>query len=219
MIVWDWDYTGEILPDLIHGLGVTVVVTLLSFIVAIAVGFIWAGLRRANSLVVNRLAKWTVDFIRGTPLLVQIFAVFYIFPAYGLTLTAFQAGVLAIGLHYSAYVSETYRSAILSVDRSQWEAAAVLGLFRWRLWWSVVIPQAFRAAVPTLANYLIWIYKETALLFVLGIPVLIQVAQVRGTATFRYLEPLTIAGLLYFAVSYLSALSFRRLERRKWTTR
>ena len=219
MNVWDWQYTWEILPDLLRGLGVTVVVTLLSFVIAIAVGFIWAGLRRANSRVVNRLAKWTVDFIRGTPLLIQIFAVFYILPTYSITLTAFQAGVLAIGLHYSAYVSETYRGAILSVDWSQWEAAAVLGLPRWRLWWSVVAPQAFRAAVPTLANYLIWIYKETALLFVIGIPVLIQVAQVRGTDSFRYLEPLTLAGLMYLAISYLSALAFRRLERKKWTTR
>lgn len=216
MGIWDWGYSVRILPDLMHGLWVTVVITFLSFGVAVLLGIVWAGLRRARIRAIRVATKWIVDFIRGTPLLVQIFATYYILPTYGIRLTALQAGVLAIGTHYSTYASETYRGAVLSVDRSQWEAAAVLGLTRTRLWWSVVGPQALRTAIPSLANYLIWIYKETALLFVLGVLVLLQVAQANGNATYRYLEPLTLAGLLYFAVSYPSALILRRLERRKW---
>jgi polar amino acid transport system permease protein len=217
MNTWDWGYTGRILPDMIRGLWITIVVTFLSFGVAIALGLAWAGFRNARVRVVRVATRWTVDFIRGTPLLVQIFAIFYILPTYGVRVTALQAGVFAIGLHYSTYVSETYRGAVLSVDRSQWEASAVLGLSRARLWRSVVGPQAFRAAVPSLANYLIWIYKETALLFVVGVPVLLQVAQAAGNETYRYLEPLTLAGFLYFIVSYPSGLVLRRLERRKWS--
>ena len=217
MTIWDWGYSGRILPDLMRGLWMTCVVTFLGFGVAIVLGVGWAGLRRAPILVVSATTRWAVDFIRGTPLLVQIFATFYILPTYGVRITALQAGVFAIGIHYSTYVSETYRGAVLSVNRSQWEAAAVLGLSRVRLWRSVVGPQAVRAAVPSLANYLIWIYKETALLFAVGVPVLLQVAQATGNATYRYLEPLTLAGILYFVVSYLSAVALRRLEKRKWS--
>src|SRR6266508_2579037 len=124
MKTWDWGYTGRILPDLIRGLWITFVVTFLSFGVAVALGLAWAGFRNARVRVVRVATRWTVDFIRGTPLLVQIFGIFYVLPTYGVSVTALQAGVFAIGLHYSTYVSETYRGAVLSVDRSQWEASA-----------------------------------------------------------------------------------------------
>jgi polar amino acid transport system permease protein len=212
MTVWDWGYAWEILPALLEGLIVTVEVTLSSGVLALALGLPLALGVRSSVLLVKAPLRFVLEFIRGTPLIVQLFFGFYVMPHYGVTASPFVVGTAVLGLHYSCYMAEAYRASIDGVARGQWEAAIALNLSRRRTWTVVVLPQALRAAVPALTTYLIAMYKETALLFAIGVPVLLFEAREEGIETFRYLEPYTIAGVLYLLVSYSTAILARRLE-------
>jgi polar amino acid transport system permease protein len=212
MTVWDWGYAWEILPALLEGLIVTVEVTLSSGVLALALGLPLALGVRSSVLLVKAPLRFVLEFIRGTPLIVQLFFGFYVMPHYGVTASPFVVGTAVLGLHYSCYMAEAYRASIDGVARGQWEAAIALNLSRRRTWTAVVLPQALRAAVPALTTYLIAMYKETALLFAIGVPVLLFEAREEGIETFRYLEPYTIAGVLYLLVSYSTAILARRLE-------
>ncbi|GAA1570634.1 ectoine/hydroxyectoine ABC transporter permease subunit EhuD [Actinomadura kijaniata] len=213
-MTWDWNYTGEILPDLLNGLRVTVVATLLGYAIALVLGLAWTLLQRTPSRLVNGTVRWVAEFIRSTPLLVQLFFVFYVLPSWGLTLGPLTAGIIGLGLHYSTYTSEVYRAGIDDVPRGQWEAATALNLPRRRVWLGVVLPQAVRKVVPTLGNYLIAMFKDSPLLLAVNVVELLGAAYQTGSRTLQFLEPITIVGVLFIAVSVLSSLLVRRLERR-----
>ncbi|MGH2803414.1 MAG: ectoine/hydroxyectoine ABC transporter permease subunit EhuD, partial [Thermoleophilaceae bacterium] len=155
-----------------------------------------------------------VHFVRGTPLLVQAFFFFYVFPSYGITLPTLTTGIIAIGVHYSAYTAEVYRAGIENVPRGQWEAARALSLPLRRQWMGIVLPQAIRAVIPAQGNYIIAMFKDSAILSAITVTELLNKAQAVGSDSFRYLEPLTLAGLLYLLVSYPAAKLIRRLEHR-----
>ncbi|MBX6767820.1 MAG: ectoine/hydroxyectoine ABC transporter permease subunit EhuD [Actinomadura rubrobrunea] len=213
-MTWDWHYTGEILPDLLDGLRVTVTATLLGYLIALVLGLVWTLLRRTPSRIVNQAVRWAVEFIRSTPLLVQLFFIFYVLPGWGLTLGALTAGVIGLGLHYSAYTSEVYRAGIADVPRGQWEACTALNLPRRRAWQDVILPQAVRKVVPALGNYLIAMFKDSPLLLAINVVELLGAAYHAGAETLRYLEPVTVVGVLFVIVSVLSSIVVRRLEAR-----
>jgi polar amino acid transport system permease protein len=212
-MTWDWKYAWSVMPDLLHGLLVTVEVALLASVVAAVLGLLWALVCRSRFVVVSLPVRSVLEFIRGTPLLVQIFFAYYVLPDYGLVLSAFIIGVLVLGVHYSTYAAEAYRAGIEAVPRGQWEAARALHLSPAHTWRAVIWPLALRRALPPLGSYLVAMYKETALLFTIGLPVLLAEAQIQGNAHFRLLEPLTIAGLLYMVISYPSSRLVRNLEK------
>jgi polar amino acid transport system permease protein len=214
MTVWDWGYAREILPDLAKGLLVTVQVTLTSAALALVAGLALAFGVRSHRLLLKAPLRLVLEFIRGTPLIVQLFFAFYVMPQFGVTASPFVVGTVVLGLHYSCYTAEAYRASIDALPSGQWEAAVALNLPRWRTWTAVILPQAVRNAVPALTTYVIAMYKETALLFAIGLPVLLFEAREEGIRTFRYLEPYTIAGILYLLVSLATALVARRIERR-----
>ncbi|GAA4137373.1 ectoine/hydroxyectoine ABC transporter permease subunit EhuD [Actinomadura keratinilytica] len=213
-MTWDWNYTGEILPDLLDGLRVTVLATVLGYLIALVLGLVWTLLRRTPSRAVNQAVRWVVEFIRSTPLLVQLFFIFYVLPSWGLTLGALTAGVIGLGLHYSTYTSEVYRAGIADVPRGQWEACVALNLPRRRAWQDVILPQAVRRVVPSLGNYLIAMFKDSPLLLAISVGELLGAAYRAGAETLRYLEPITVVGVLFVIVSVLSSIVVRRLERR-----
>ncbi|MEN3284555.1 MAG: polar amino acid transport system permease protein [Solirubrobacteraceae bacterium] len=153
-----------------------------------------------------------MNFVRGTPTLVQAFVVYYVLPDYGILLSATLTGVIVLGVHYAAYSAEVYRSGIDAVPRGQWEAAKALGLTPARTMARIVLPPAVRTSVPPLVNLVIAMYKETAVLFVIGIPILLYVGQTEANQSFRYLESYTLVGVLYLLVSYPSVLILRRFE-------
>jgi polar amino acid transport system permease protein len=155
-----------------------------------------------------------VEFLRGTPLLIQLYFLFYIFPTYGVTIPALQTGILGLGLYYSAYASEVYRAGIEAVPRGQWEASLVLGLPLARMWGRIVVPQAMRFATPVLGNFVISMFKESAILSTIAVLEVIGQANVLGAQTARYIEPFTMAGLLFLAISYPAARLVRLLEAR-----
>jgi polar amino acid transport system permease protein len=211
-MIWDWHFAGKILPDLLRGLVVTVEATLLGYAVALVLGLVWAILRRSPSRIVSQVVRWVVEFIRSTPLLVQLFFLFFALPSLGLTFSALVTGVVGLGLHYSSYTSEVYRAGIADVPAGQWEAATALNLPRRRVWFGVVLPQAVRKVIPTLGNYLIAMFKDSPLLLAITVPEMLHSAYDVGAQSLRFLEPMTIVGVLFVIVSVLSSLLLRRLE-------
>ena len=213
-MTWDNAFAWSILPELLRGLWVTVQVTLLGTAIAMVVGLLIAVVRFSRIPVVSKLFGFLVELLRGTPLLVQAYIAFFVLPAYGIRFSAMVTGVLVIGLNYSAYTAEVYRAGIADVPVGQWEAATALSLPHSRTWVRVVLPQALRSVVPMLGNYLIQMFKDSAVLFAITVYELMGHAQAVGSSSYRYLEPLTLTGLLFLLVSYPASQLVRILERR-----
>jgi polar amino acid transport system permease protein len=217
MTVWDWGYAWEILPELLLALVTTIEITLLGSAVALVLGLVIAVLRRARVPVLGQVLWAFVEVVRSTPLLVQIFFLFFVLPRFGVVLSAFTVGVIALGVHYATYTSEVYRAGIDAVPKGQWEAARALSLSPGRTWAGVILPQAVPRVLPALGNYVISMFKEVPLLLAIGVIEVVNRARELGSQDFRYVEPYTIAGLLFLAISYPAALLVRRLERRRVT--
>ena len=212
-ISWDWGYVGSFLPSLLLAFAkVTLPATILGSLFGIALGLIFAIIRRLRVPVLSQLVTAFVNFIRNTPLLVQLYALFFLLPNYGITIGAFTTGVIGLGVHYSTYYAEVYRAGIDGVPRGQWEACTALSLPGRYTWQHVVLPQAIRNVLPALGNYAISMFKETPFLAAITVSEMVQTAQTIGSNSFRYLEPLTIAGLIFLAASYPTAVALRKLE-------
>jgi polar amino acid transport system permease protein len=211
---WDWNFAREILPDLAAGLVVTIQATLLGSLVAMGLGLGWAIVRRSPRKLIARPVGWFVDFIRATPLLVQLYFLFYILPDVGILLSPLVAGVIGLGLHYSTYTAEVYRAGIDNLSKGQWEAAKAVNLNAPQTWIHVIIPQAVPPMIPALANYFVAMFKETPLLS--AITVLELMTQARSVANFsyRYLEPMTLVGVFFLLISIPAVIGLRHLERR-----
>lgn len=212
---WDWDNAFESIPLLLEGLLVTVELTLLGSALAYVLGLVFALLRRGRIPVVSQFVFVFVELVRSTPLLIQVFVVFYLlWPAIGIQPSAFLTGVIALGIHYATYTSEVYRAGIDAVPKGQWEAATALSLPRARVWTGIILPQAVPRVVPALGNYMISMFKETPLLLAIGVLDVLNRAKEQGAETFRVIEPYTLAGVLFLLISFPSSILVRRLERR-----
>src|SRR5690606_14230916 len=208
-----WDYAWEVLPILAEASVVTLQATLAGFLLALAVGLLFAMGRLAGPAWLRWTVTGVVEFLRSTPLLIQIFFLYYVMPEFGLTLDAMPAGVLALGLHYGAYCAEVYRAGLDNVPRGQWEAAIALNLSPWVTFRRVILPQAIPPIVPALGNYLVALFKETPLLSVIAVLELMQTAKILGSESFQYTEPITLVGLFFLAFSLVSAALIRQVEK------
>ncbi|HEY0573504.1 MAG TPA: ectoine/hydroxyectoine ABC transporter permease subunit EhuD [Pseudonocardia sp.] len=215
MPLWDWGYAFEVLPQLLQALLVTLEITLLGSVVALLLGLLIAVLRQAHIPVLDQVLWAFVEFVRSTPLLVQVFFLYFALPRFGITLSALTVGVIGLGVHYATYTSEVYRAGIEAVPKGQWEAATALSLSRSRTWTGVILPQAIPRVVPALGNYVISMFKEVPLLLAISVVEVVSKAQEIGSQTFRFTEPFTIAGLLFLVLSYPASMLVRRLERRR----
>ncbi|PZG13280.1 ectoine/hydroxyectoine ABC transporter permease subunit EhuD [Nonomuraea aridisoli] len=214
-MIWDWDWTLEILPDLLtQGLLVTVQATLGGAVLAFVLGLFLALLRRSRRAYISRPVGAVTEFIRSTPLLVQLFVVYYVLPDFGVSMTALTTGIIGLGVHYACYTAEVYRAGIDGVPKGQWEAAVALNLPRHWTWLSVVLPQAVRRSLPALGNYLVAIFKESPQLSVITVVDVMGLARELGSERFRYLEPVTIAGLFFLLIAIPASILIRRMERR-----
>ncbi|MEJ2352242.1 MAG: ectoine/hydroxyectoine ABC transporter permease subunit EhuD [Anaerolineales bacterium] len=212
--MWDWQFVWEILPDLLEGLVITVEATILGFGLAAILGLLLALARRSESMWLSEPAGGLVEFIRSTPLLVQLFFLFYVLPKYGIRMPPLVVGTIALGLHYGTYTSEVYRAGIDAIGQGQWEAARALNFSPTHTWTGVILPQAIPPMAPALGNYFIGMFKETPQLSAITVVELLLTARIIGTRTFRFLEPITMVGVLFFILSYPSALLVQRLEER-----
>jgi polar amino acid transport system permease protein len=210
---WDMEFAISILPQLLRAAVITIQATVVGFALAMVIGLLFALLRRGP-----RLTAWpagfVVEFLRSTPLLVQLYVLFFMLPAYGIRLDAFTTGVVGLGLHYGAYLSEVYRAGIASVDEGQWEAATALNFRPAHVWRTIILPQALPPMVPAFGNYFIVMFKETPLLSAITVTELMQTAKIIGARSFNYVEPYTLVGLIFLVLSYPSALLVNRLEAR-----
>ena len=160
-------------------------------------------------------ASWLVEFIRDTPLLVQLYFLYFVLlPSVGLSWSALLTGIIGIGINYSAYTAEVYRAGIEGVARGQWEAATALNFSSMQTWTSVILPQAVPKVIPALGNYLIAMFKDTPILSSIGVVEMLARAEIIGSQTFRYLEPITLVGVLFLILSYPSSRLVARLEAR-----
>ncbi|POX56073.1 ectoine/hydroxyectoine ABC transporter permease subunit EhuD [Streptomyces sp. Ru71] len=211
---WDWSAVSGFMPHFWDGLLVTLQALVLGSLISFALGLVWALLMRAPT----RWVRWPVgvvtEFVRDTPLLVQLFFLFYVLPEWGVTMSALTTGVVAIGLHYSTYTMQVYRAGIEAVPPGQWEAATALSLPPVRTWTAVILPQAVRRVVPALGNYVISMLKDTPMLMVITVLEMLGQARLYSQQHFQFTEPLTVIGVAFIVISYLASLLLRTLERR-----
>jgi polar amino acid transport system permease protein len=210
--LFDWQFAWRILPALLHASLYTIGITLVAFGIALVGGLLLALLRRSRIRLLSWPTSVFIEFIRSTPLLIQLYFLFYVAPDYGLTLSALAAGTLGIALHYSSYVAEVFRAGLDGVPRGQWEAAKALSLGPWQAYADIVLPQAIRAIIPALGNYLVAMFKDTPVLSAITVVELMLQAKNIGSETFRYIEPITMAGLFFLIVSVCAAMATRKLE-------
>ncbi|MCK7627935.1 ectoine/hydroxyectoine ABC transporter permease subunit EhuD [Streptomyces sp. RS10V-4] len=211
---FDWSAVGAFLPTFAKGLLVTLQALVLGSLIAFALGLVWALAQRSPLKAVRWPVTAFTEFVRNTPLLVQLFFLFYVMPEWGLTLSALATGVIGLGLHYSTYTAEVYRSGIDGVPAGQWEAAIALSLPRRRTWTAVILPQAIRRVVPALGNYVIAMLKDSPLLFAIGVLEMLGEARQFSSQTFQTVEPYTVVGVAFIALAYPASLLLRALERR-----
>jgi polar amino acid transport system permease protein len=211
--IWNWAYTVEILPAMAKATIVTIEATFLSFFIAAILGLVLAILRMSGP-VVGWFASAFVELVRSTPLLIQIFFIFFVLPRFGITLDAFTAGIIALSLHYGCYCSEVYRAGLEAVPRGQWEACTALNLSSWNTFKNIILPQAIPPIVPALGNYLVALFKDTPLLSAIAVLELVQTAKILGSENFRYTEPMTLVGVIFLVLSLISSAGIRWLERR-----
>jgi polar amino acid transport system permease protein len=205
---------GDFMPHFWDGLVVTLQALALGSLISFALGLVWALLMRTPT----RWVRWPVgvvtEFVRNTPLLVQLFFLFYVLPEWGLTFSALTTGVFAIGLHYSTYTMQVYRAGIEAVPVGQWEAATALNLPVRRTWTAVILPQAIRRVIPALGNYVIAMLKDTPILMVITVLELMGQARLFSQEHYQFTEPITVIGVAFILISYPASLLIRALERR-----
>ena len=211
---WDWSAVSGFMPHLWDGLLVTVQILALGSLISFALGLVWALLMRVNSRWVTWPVGVVTEFVRNTPLLVQLFFLFYVLPEWGLTFSALTTGVFAIGLHYSTDTMQVYRAGIEAVPVGQWEAATALNLPLHRTWTAVILPQAVRRVVPALGNYVISMLKDTPMVMAITVLEMLGQARLYSQEHFQFTEPLTVIGVAFIVISYLASLALRALERR-----
>jgi polar amino acid transport system permease protein len=212
---WDWAFAWSVVPDLAQGVVVTVIATLAGSALAFVLGLVWTFVRIARLRYVTPVVWFFVQFVRGTPLLIQLYFLFYVLPTWGLSVSGLATGIIGLGLFFSAYAAEIYRAGIEDLPPGQWEAALTLGLPVRRVWTGIILPQAIRAVLPMLGNIVVSMFKQTALLSTITVLELLAHGMAIGQMTYRFVEPLTMVGAFYFAVSYVAARGLRSLERRE----
>jgi len=211
---WDWGFVREILPALVDGVKITILATLLGSALAAVLGLGLAIARRSRNHLVSKPIGFLAEFIRGTPLLVQLYFLFYVLPDIGILLPPMVAGVIGLGLHYGTYTAEVYRAGIDNLARGQWEAAKACNLTTRQAWIHIVLPQAIPPMIPALANYFIAMFKETPLLSAITVLELMNQAKSVANSSYRYIEPMTLVGAFFLAISIPSVLALRWLEKR-----
>ena len=208
------DVVREFGGALLQGLGITVALTLIVITMALILAIPVALIRMSPNFLLRTIGSIYVEVIRGTPLLLQLAYIYYVMPGFGLNLDPFSAAILGLTLNYTAYMSEVYRGGILAVPRHQWEAAATVGMTKAVAFYRIILPQALRIVTPTLGNYFISLFKDTALASVVTVQELTFTGQIISARSYQYFTIYTVTGILYLSVGYPAALFVRWLEKR-----
>lgn len=210
-----WDVIADALPVLAQGSVVTLKITIISLFFALLIGLLFGLMSTSRSKLLRGIATAYVDFLRGTPLLVQIFFIYFgLPPVLDIKIPETTAGILALSLNAGAYLAEIFRGGILSIDKGQMEAARSLGLSHGKAMRLVILPQAVRRMIPAFVNQFIVTLKDTSLLTVIGIRELMNSGEIIISSNFRSFEIWAVVAVFYFLMIYILSLLSRSLERR-----
>ncbi|WP_248799239.1 amino acid ABC transporter permease [Pseudomonas sp. MWU13-2105] len=197
----------------LQGAALTLFLCLCSMLASVLLGFAAALARLSNSAVLFGIASFYTSFFRGTPLLIQILLIYLGLPQLGLVPGAIVAGIIALSLNYGAYLSEIFRAGIIGVAVGQRQAALALGMRAGTIFWHISLPQAMRTIIPPCANQFISMLKDSSLISVMGVWEVMFLAQSYGRSSYRYLEMLTTAAVIYWVLSISLELVQARLEK------
>jgi polar amino acid transport system permease protein len=209
-----WHDAVEFAPILLKGAQVTVMVTITSLILSTFLGLFWALLRTSHIKVLSWISATFVNTIRGIPILVQLFYIYFVLPEVGIQLTAYQAGSIGLGIAYSAYMSEVFRAGIEAIDVGQIEAAQTIGMTRWLIMARVVLPQAFRIALPPYGNNLIMLLKDSSQTSAITVAELSLESKLIAASTFKNTTVFTMGAIGYLIMSLPLIFLVGRLEKR-----
>lgn len=204
----------EFLPILLKGAIVTVEITVCSFVLSTLLGLVLALMRVSANRLLSGLAATVINVIRGLPIIVQLFYIYFVLPDLGVQLSAFQAGFIGLGIAYSVYQAENFRAGIEAIDRGQIEAAQSIGMRGPLIMRRVVLPQAFRIALPPYGNTLVMMLKDSSLASTITVAEMTRAGQLIASSTFQNMTVFTLVALLYLALSLPLVYALRRLERR-----
>jgi polar amino acid transport system permease protein len=214
---WDWSTIVDVFPVIFQAMWLTLGLTIGCYAFSLLFGIVWTVIRRIKFKPLNWLVVFIMNFIRTTPPLVQLFFLFFAWPQIpyiGVTLDPISTAILGLGLHFSTYISEIYRSGIESVTQGQWEAATALNYSKRQKWTKIVLPQALPPVIPMLGNYLIIMFKEIPLTSAIGVAGMLVAAESYGAQKFEFIEPLTLVAFFFLVLSYPSALFVNWLEKK-----
>ncbi|SOE73501.1 amino acid ABC transporter membrane protein, PAAT family [Burkholderia sp. OK233] len=204
----------DFLPILLKGAVVTVEITFCAFVLSTLLGLVLALMRVSSNKVLSSAAATFINVIRGLPIIVQLFYIYFVLPDLGVQLSAFQAGFIGLGVAYSAYQAENFRAGIQAIDHGQIEAAQSIGMRSALIMRRVILPQAFRIALPPYGNTLVMMLKDSSLASTITVAEMTRAGQLIASSTFQNMTVFTLVALLYLALSLPLVYGLRRLERR-----
>lgn len=205
---------GTFLPILLQGLKFTVLVTLGSLAISTILGLVWALMRVSGIAWLAFVAKVIVNTLRGIPILVQLFYIYFVFPEFGVALTALQASIIGLGIAYSAYHSENFRAGIEAIDHGQIEAAQSIGMGWFLMMRRVILPQAIKVILPPYGNIMIMMLKDSSQASTITVAELTLQGQILASSTFKNMTVYTLVALLYLSMSLPLIAFVGWLERR-----
>src|SRR3954447_17223938 len=209
-----WHDAAEFFPILMSGVVLTIVVTIGSLLLSTVLGLVWAMMRVSGIRVLSLLSASLINVIRGIPIIVLLFYLYFVMPDLGVTLSALQAAILGLGIAYSAYQEENFRAGIEAIDKGQIEAAQSIGMGWWLVMRRVVLPQAIRIVLPPYGNTMIMMLKDSSQASTITVAELALQGKLIASATFKNTTVFTLVALLYLCMSVPLILLTRRLERR-----
>lgn len=214
---FDVDYTLGIFPILFKYIDITLSMAFIATAIALVIAIVIAVIKTFNIKILSEISDVYISFFRGTPLLVQLFLLYYglpqLLPIFA-SIDAYWASILGLSLHFSAYMAEAIRGAISSIDKGQFEASYSLGMSQTQTFRHIILPQSIRVAIPSLMNNFIDLVKSTSLAFTLGVPEIMAKAQLEASSSFKYFECFLAVAIVYWVIVLIFGYLQKRLENR-----
>lgn len=206
--------SAQYFPLLLEGVTLTIVVTLGSVFLSSILGLVWAIMAVSKSRILRGISRTFITIIRGIPIIVQLFYIYFVLPELGVNLTALQAGIIGLGLAYSAYQAENFRAGIEAIDKGQIEAAHSIGMTDGLIMRRVILPQAVRIVLPPFGNTIIMLLKDSSLVSTITVAELTRQGQLIASSTFDNMTVFTLVALMYLAMAVPLTFLTRHLEKR-----
>jgi cystine transport system permease protein len=213
-LLFDPQLAIDSFPYVLSGIGYTLLIALVSMVVGLIIGFFLALARTSSLLILQWPARMYISFMRGVPILVILFLLYFGFPVIGIEFSAVQAALIGFSLNSAAYMAEILRSSLSSVDIGQWESSKALGLSYWQSMKRIILPQSVRIAIPPLSNVLMDLIKASSLAAMITVPEIFQKARIVGAREYDLLTLLILVALIYWAICSAMTVLQNYLEKR-----